>query len=255
MNKLKRKSDYMANTPNYNAVAANTGNRIKYLRTQKGLSQTEMAETFAQYVGKSSPFSNMTISSWESGRKMPPAETYMQLAAFFGVTTDYLYGLTNDIQIKDSDASENVTAIDEHEKKIKITFKDLNKMDGYPVYVKYLDRIRGFYIVDASKKILVGKSEKLTFSPQFEYYKSVPLNDITVKNKEKRLLNLVEVMNEDVVMIEMISNNAYICGEMNGPYKHYIVDGEKKFLVNSKGFTLEYSGLASAYNALHYGVR
>ena len=187
----------MANTPNYNAVAANTGNRIKYLRTQKGLSQTEMAETFAQYVGKSSPFSNMTISSWESGRKMPPAETYMQLAAFFGVTTDYLFGLTNDIQIKESETSNDVTAIDEHERKIKISFKDVKKMDGLPVYVKYLDIIKGFYIVNINveKPTLNGKSEKLKLLPNYEYYKSIPLNDITVKNKEKRLLNLVELMN------------------------------------------------------------
>lgn len=245
----------MPNTSNYYSFASNFGNRLKYLRNKKGLHQVDFGISFAQFIGRPDPFCQMAVSNWESGKKLPTADIFLELAMYFDVPTDYLYGLSSQAQDEAVEARLNTTvSVDDYEMLLKIPFSELPKLDGYPVYVKYSDKLKGFYIVDAGKQILVGKTEKLAFSPQFEYYKSVPANDITIKNKEKRLLNLTELMNEDVVMIEMISTNPYVCGELNGPYKHYVVNGEKKFLINSKGNTLDYSGLASAYNALLYGV-
>ena len=60
---------------------------IKGLRTQKSLTQ----ERLAQEMG----VSKSTIAMWETGDRHPSKEIYEQLADFFNVDIDYLYGRTD----------------------------------------------------------------------------------------------------------------------------------------------------------------
>ncbi|HEY8435896.1 MAG TPA: LexA family transcriptional regulator [Haloplasmataceae bacterium] len=62
--------------------------RITELRQKRGLSQTEFAKRFK--VARS------TVAMWETGDRVPDTETIGKLAEFFGVSSDYLLGLTND---------------------------------------------------------------------------------------------------------------------------------------------------------------
>ena len=59
--------------------------RIKELRNERGLSQKDLALSF--HVAQS------TVSSWEKGARDP--DTATALAAFFGVSTDYLLEKTD----------------------------------------------------------------------------------------------------------------------------------------------------------------
>ena len=59
--------------------------RIKYLREEKGLTQSNLGEA----VG----YDQSRVAKWESGKLEPNAETLKKLAVFFGVTSDYLIGL------------------------------------------------------------------------------------------------------------------------------------------------------------------
>ena len=61
--------------------------RIKELRTEKQISQKDLAKHF--HVAQS------TISSWEKGARDPDTATVAALAAFFGVSTDYLLEKTD----------------------------------------------------------------------------------------------------------------------------------------------------------------
>ena len=61
--------------------------RLKELRTSKGLSQMQLA----QAVG----ISQSAIAKWELGKTEPTATAIILLAAFFGETTDYLLGVTD----------------------------------------------------------------------------------------------------------------------------------------------------------------
>lgn len=60
------------------------GERIAYLRDRRGLSQAALAKKLN--VGAS------TLGMWETNRRKPSPEIIVQLADFFGVTTDYLLG-------------------------------------------------------------------------------------------------------------------------------------------------------------------
>lgn len=61
------------------------GQRLKELRTEKGLS------TMA--LGKIIDVSDMAISRWENDKTDIVSENLIKLAKFFEVSTDYLLGL------------------------------------------------------------------------------------------------------------------------------------------------------------------
>jgi transcriptional regulator with XRE-family HTH domain len=75
------------------------GKKVRRLREQAGLSQSELA----QQIGLSDQ-SKGFISEIESGKKIPRAEWVLRLALFFGVSTDYL--LRDDMD--DDDQGSNV---------------------------------------------------------------------------------------------------------------------------------------------------
>lgn len=64
------------------------GERLKYLRIEKGLGQNLLA--------KELKLSNASISYWETGKQEPSAEALFKLAKYFNVSADYLLGLTDD---------------------------------------------------------------------------------------------------------------------------------------------------------------
>ena len=60
------------------------GERVKELRTEKGLTQDQLGEIFN--------VRGATISRWESGQIEPDFRTLLKLADFFEVSLDYLLG-------------------------------------------------------------------------------------------------------------------------------------------------------------------
>lgn len=59
--------------------------RLKELRTEKELSQVQLA--------KATGLSDSAIAYWETEQRVPNANAIIILARFFGVTTDYLLGV------------------------------------------------------------------------------------------------------------------------------------------------------------------
>lgn len=59
--------------------------RLKELRTEKGLSQAQLS--------KDIDFSQSAIAYWETGERTPNAQAIIALAQYFGVSADYLLGL------------------------------------------------------------------------------------------------------------------------------------------------------------------
>ena len=86
-------------------------NRIKEIRQEKNLSQTDIAKALG--------VTRQAISLYEKGDREPKLETWQKLADFFHVPTEYLMGLTNDrvtLTINDlnpaeEDAYKHITAM------------------------------------------------------------------------------------------------------------------------------------------------
>lgn len=62
------------------------GERIKSLRMCKGLNQVEMAKIFG--------VTKQSVSNWENENIMPSIDMLIKIAKFFGVSTDYILGLS-----------------------------------------------------------------------------------------------------------------------------------------------------------------
>ena len=61
--------------------------RLKELRAEKGITQDRLA----QETG----LSQAALANWENGKRSPSAAVIITLAKYFGVTTDYLLGVTD----------------------------------------------------------------------------------------------------------------------------------------------------------------
>lgn len=64
------------------------GERLKGLRESKNMTQNEL--------GKTLHLSQSIIAHYEANRKQPGRQTIIRIAQFFNVSTDYLYGLSDD---------------------------------------------------------------------------------------------------------------------------------------------------------------
>lgn len=67
------------------------GNQIKILRTRKGVTQEALAETL-----KVTP---QAVSKWERGAATPDISLLPDLSAYFGVTIDVLFALSDDTRV------------------------------------------------------------------------------------------------------------------------------------------------------------
>lgn len=71
------------------------GQRIRDLRKQKRMSQTELA--------KSAGVSQTTVTAWETGKAETSSSAVSKLADIFNVTNDYLLGRPNKQETKKDD--------------------------------------------------------------------------------------------------------------------------------------------------------
>ena len=60
--------------------------KIRALRIQKGMTQVELAKLLG--------ISKSVISSYENAVHLPPYDILIKISALFGVTTDYLLGIS-----------------------------------------------------------------------------------------------------------------------------------------------------------------
>ncbi|MFT8392350.1 MAG: helix-turn-helix transcriptional regulator [Sporolactobacillus sp.] len=60
------------------------GNRIRFLREERDLSQVELARRLTM--------TNVQLNRYETGKRHPDPETLLSIADFFNVPTDYLLG-------------------------------------------------------------------------------------------------------------------------------------------------------------------
>jgi len=63
------------------------GERLNKLRQERGLTQQELADLFH--------ISNSTISSYETGNRIPDVEFLLKLSKFYNISSDYIIGLSD----------------------------------------------------------------------------------------------------------------------------------------------------------------
>ena len=69
----------------YNIIIMVFGERLKELRTERKISQMELA--------KATGISQSAIAKWELGKTEPTASALIRLSEYFSETVDYLLGI------------------------------------------------------------------------------------------------------------------------------------------------------------------
>lgn len=86
------------------------GERLRAERTKRGLTQWDVVRALG--LG-----SDVVLSRYENGTRMPDFQTLMKLADYYGVTVDYLLGRTAD-----------PTFEDEMPEDVKVLFRKIGKL-------------------------------------------------------------------------------------------------------------------------------
>lgn len=80
------------------------GNIIKIERTRLGLSQAKLADKLN--------LSQQAIGKWEKGKSEPDSEAIIKLCSIFNVSTDYLFGRTDERNTIDLSTIKNIKPLD-----------------------------------------------------------------------------------------------------------------------------------------------
>lgn len=89
--KAARASDYYTKTP----LRIEMGRRLAHGRRIAGMKQEEVALA----LGYEADTKGVHISEFESGARPAPPEKLVAMCRLYGITTDYVYGLTDDPEI------------------------------------------------------------------------------------------------------------------------------------------------------------
>jgi transcriptional regulator with XRE-family HTH domain len=97
------------------------GQKIKKLRRERNLSQTQLAEKAGTTL--------VSISNYETGKTKPSSDMLINVAKALGVSADYLM----------NDSSDAITAVSIKDKELLRQFEQIDRMaDNEKKYVKYL---------------------------------------------------------------------------------------------------------------------
>jgi len=224
-----------------------TASRLKQLRESKNLSQEDFSREFAEFINRTKgAYSVMSISAWETGRKLPPADTIISLAQFYGCTSDYILGLSANAQMLRVD--EKIMQINH---KFEIPFNDIAKFDKQAVYIQFPNgsMSNAWGIIDYPAGQIQLNGMRMQITPKCQYFRIVPPEALTIRDRMSRLIGPDEIRRLEVVYIQSKSPDPYIQGMVSGWYRK---DVSGEFLINNEGRTLSYEGLGVTYNALDF---
>lgn len=107
------------------------GEKIKALRMSNGLTQVELAKKLG--------VTKQCASNWENENIMPSVDMLVRISKFFGVTTDYLLGLSENHSLNTEGLTENQiahiqTIINDIAEAKEMNFPFVAKIDGSAQY-------------------------------------------------------------------------------------------------------------------------
>lgn len=226
-----------------------TGNRIAMLRKRRKLTQTQFCIEVMKMHEDMGNLTAINISSYESGARLPSVKKLVAFADFFGVTTDYLLGLTDNLteEAKPENTTEGATIIAMPDTLIK--FADLSKYHDHPVFVVSPEMVihNRWAILDYFNRRLVFANEIYPLNEKMKLYCQVPLSSAYAEYNLPRPIGFTQLWEHDLMWVESLSPDRQIRGLYSGWYRH---NETKSALVNcSSGLALPYTGLGISFNA------
>ena len=223
--------------------------RVAKCRVKNDWSQKVFGLKLSELSPKENEVSQSMVSMWET-RDRAISMVYLEpLSQLFGVTKDYLLGLTDDEQgFHEEKSSFNY-------KKDEIEFWELYAFDKQPVYVDFSETLaheNGWAIYNRSRDIFVFSDDIVKVveceKNKAKYYVS-DISRLDDPLEQKKSFSMQELLNREPIYIQMITTDRSVRSLYDGWYHH---NENKTALINNDGLVLPYSGLKKAYLAYGY---
>lgn len=220
------------------------GTRLSMLRKEHGWSQKEFKEEFSEFMGLKKELSISVVSAWEQNHRAPNLTSIINLAQFYNVSVDFLFGITdkrtdNGADEKREYAKERALYADTPIKKT-----DYAKYNGQPVFVKFNNNqhVNQWGIMNANNGTLVCRDFIVSFSPYITIYPYASMAPVRTQ-----ISSFQQLLDTKYVWVEMIGKDPVAAERYNGRYIH---DKEHGYLVKMTDNTLlSYSGFQVSYFA------
>ena len=228
------------------------GNKIKMLRTNKGLRQSDFARELSIFMGRKKEYKLVTVSSWETGYKMPPLNTLRNIADFFNVDISELIGNT---ELKTPVITEDTNSAEAHINANMVNIDRIAFYHNQPLYCIFKDKSRKdeWSLCDCNKQQLIFiDREPITFEQLTEkrddisLYTIQPYGSIEKERRIERSLTVPKIKAADKVWVEMNTFDDFVRARYNGWYYN---NKNKTCLINPLGEVLPYEGNGYSYKA------
>lgn len=168
------------------------GRFIFKLRTEKGLSQRNLAEMI--------PVTRQAVSRWEQGKSLPDSQTLILLSEIFEVTIDELLAGKRNVEEIKSEITLNL--VDEYNNKKKII--KITTIVSVIIILLILIIFLGYYFINSYNSIKVYKINGDNGS-------SYTNNGIMISTKQKSYIRIGEIItereNKDIKKVRLIYKN------------------------------------------------
>ncbi len=156
------------------------GDKLKKLRTEKGLTQEELSRFLN--------VSRVTIAGYETNRKEPDFEKVLFLAKYFNVTTDYLLGADDNLpQVNETSLNLNEAATVLQDKLTNMDI-DIDNGNELEVVLSFIDSNKDML------KLLMNKNpqtEIVNTTPPIQFVAKggdgVQAHSVSVEDRKKSL--------------------------------------------------------------------
>ena len=214
-------------------------NRLALCRRQMGYTMEELAAEIGKVMGKGISLS--AISHWEKGTRIIPRKYGEVFTIIFGVTLDYLRGLTDD-------PHGIVESVAKEEGLEEVPYERVADYDGRPLWVEFVSGtgINGWGIIDAlgSNVVMVSRTYKISKTRMRFYPEEPGYAMLQVKLDRVKRPSMDEFFRAKRLYVEYDSPDPGIRKLYGGWYKH---NENNTALVNDDGLVLPYGGLDKYY--------
>ena len=224
---------------------------LSYLREQNHVTQAELAAYLSKAIDEKYDYKvrSQLISLWETGKRPVPERYYEPLMDYYGVSLEYLCGMTDNPLGFESDKKNTSFSTSHENEPIKIN--DLHNYNGLPVFVVFKDyeHKAQWGILDETNMRIVFASFTLSLvrlsTPKVKIYPAKPAFIGTSAPKSKSLA-LANARQHEQVYIKMTTSDTEVHALYDGWYKKNETDTG---FINSSGLVLPYSGYGLSYVA------
>lgn len=220
------------------------GYRLMKLRQEREWTQEDIAQKISIFLANE-PLSNLSISAYENGRRLPSIQVLIAMAQLFEVSVDYLVGY-DVITTERADKLNSQDIFPQIDTKLRV--QEYENYDGLPVYVKGKDVLitERWGILDYPGKRVVFPDGELELDKTIELYRGTML-DFPAPFTDLKPLNLGKMLGAKMVFIVPRTSDPVAKARYTGYYKH---NEEHSMLVNvQNGLLLPYTGLSISYIA------